>query len=355
MSQLLTIQAARGFAANLVVLSHLSIVETKYTAGDVLPAFTFYGIAGVDLFFVLSGFIMVAVAGHYAGPIDFLWRRITRIYPTYWLVSLPVLALAIVAPAFVNSSIQTPISLWRSFLLIPDRTLPLLAVGWTLVHEMYFYLVFSIFLALRIPIFVGLIGWGVILLVMAATIPGQVAVSPVLQVATSPLTAEFMMGAIVGILWTRRCTVGTISAGIGGLVGLMLAIVYIAPILSLATSPHIDGWRVVIFGVPSAMLVYAMAGLRQLRPSQQFTRLVVALGDWSYSTYLTHVLVISAIGRMLFLFAPEGGLRASVALIATGLVAANLAGAGVHILFERPVLSWLHEFGARRLNQLVMR
>ena len=88
MSQLLTIQAARGFAANLVVLSHLSIVETKYTAGDVLPAFTFYGIAGVDLFFVLSGFIMVAVAGHYAGPghyagsIDFLWRRITRVYPT---------------------------------------------------------------------------------------------------------------------------------------------------------------------------------------------------------------------------------------------------------------------------------
>jgi exopolysaccharide production protein ExoZ len=138
MAQLLTIQAARGFAANLVVLSHLSIVEAKYTTGDVLPAFAFYGIAGVDLFFVLSGFIMVAVAGHYTGPIDFLWRRFTRIYPTYWLVSLPVLALAIVAPAFVNSLIQTPIALWRSFLLIPDRTPPLLAVGWTLVHEIVF-------------------------------------------------------------------------------------------------------------------------------------------------------------------------------------------------------------------------
>ena len=355
MSQLLTIQAARGFAANLVVLSHLSIVETKYTAGDVLPAFTFYGIAGVDLFFVLSGFIMVAVAGHYIGPIDFLWRRVTRIYPTYWLVSLPVLALAIVAPAFVNSSIQTPILLWRSFLLIPDRTLPLLAVGWTLVHEMYFYLVFSIFLALRIPIFVGVIGWGVILLAIEAIIPDQVAVSPVLQVATSPLTAEFMMGAIVGILWTRRCAVGTIAAGIGGFVGLVLSIVYIAPILSLATSPHLDSWRVATFGIPSAMLVYAITGLERLRAPLRLPRLMVALGDWSYSSYLTHVLVISGIGRMLFLFAPKGGFGASVALIATGLLAANLAGAGVHILFERPVLSWLHEFGARRLNQLVMR
>jgi exopolysaccharide production protein ExoZ len=100
---------------------------------------------------------MVAVAGGNIGPMDFLWRRATRIYPTYRLVSLAVLV-AIVAPTVVNSSIQVPISLWRSFLLIPDRTLPLLAVGRTLVHEMCFYLVFAIFLALRIPIFPGRAG-----------------------------------------------------------------------------------------------------------------------------------------------------------------------------------------------------
>jgi peptidoglycan/LPS O-acetylase OafA/YrhL len=220
---------------------------------------------------------------------------------------------------------------------------------------MYFYLVFSIFLALRIPIFVGVTGWGVIRLVMGATIRDQVAVSPVLQVATSPLTAEFMMGAIVGILWTRRYVAGALSAGVAGLVGLMLSIVYVAPMVSLATSPHLDSWRVVIFGVPSAMLVYAITGLERLRPSLRLAKLIVVLGDWSYSTYLSHVLVISAIGRMLFLFAPKGGVGASVALIATGLLAVNLVGAGVHILFERPVLSWLHEFGARRLNQLAMR
>ena len=85
MPQLRTIQVARGIAANLVVFSHLFLVETKYTAAGVLPAFTLYGIAGVDLFFVLSGFIMVAVAGRDIGPIEFLWRRATRIYPTYWL------------------------------------------------------------------------------------------------------------------------------------------------------------------------------------------------------------------------------------------------------------------------------
>ena len=230
-----------------------------------------------------------------------------RIYPTYWLVSLAVLAVAIAAPAVVNSSIQVPISLWRSFLLFPDRTLPLLAVGWTLVHEMYFYLVFAIFLALRIPIFAGLVGWGVILLVITATLPDQVAVSPVLRLATSPLMAEFIMGAIVGILWRKRWVLGAIAAGTVAFVGLALSIVYIAPTLSLAASPHLDGWRVLIFGIPSALLIYAITGVEKLRSvPPRATTLLVALGDWSYSTYLTHVLVIAAIGRMLFLLLQEG-------------------------------------------------
>ena len=99
------------------------------------------------------------------------------------------------------------------------------ALGWTLVHEMYFYLVFAIFLALRIPILAGIIGWGVILLVIVATVPYQVMISPILRLATSPLTAEFMMGAIVGILWRKRCMSGVVAAGAVGLAGLMLSVV----------------------------------------------------------------------------------------------------------------------------------
>ncbi len=130
------------------------------------------------------------------GLVDFLWRRATRIYPTYWLISLPLLALAIVAPTFVNSSIQTPISLGRSFFLIPDTTPPLLAVGWTLVHELYFYLVFSIFLALRIPIWAGVIGWGVILLLIVAIFPDQLAVMPLLRVAITYAASPIKKNAL---------------------------------------------------------------------------------------------------------------------------------------------------------------
>ena len=280
MSQLRTIQVARGVAANLVVFSHLFFVESKYTVGGVLPPFTLYGISGVDLFFVLSGFIMVAVAGRDIGPIEFLWRRATRIYPTYWLVSLAVLAVAIVAPTIVNSSIQVPISLWRSFLLIPDRTLPLLAVGWTLVHEMYFYLVFAIILALRIPILAGLIGWGVIVLVIVATFPDQIANSPVLRLATSPLTAEFMMGAAVGLLWRKRHMPGTIAAGGIGLAGLVLSIGYrsTGPVAGdQSTSRRLAGWHIRLSfsaanlcprwyrtAVPETTIASIVGGLRRL-------------------------------------------------------------------------------------------
>jgi exopolysaccharide production protein ExoZ len=159
-----------------------------------------------------------------------------------------------------------------------------------------------------------------------------------------------MMELTVGLLWTRRWAAGAILAGVLGLAGLMLSIVYLAPILSLSTNPHLDGWRVVIFGIPSALVVYTITGFEQLRALLRPKTLMVALGDWSYSTYLVHVLVISAVGRMLFLFAPNGGVSASVTLIAIGLVAANLVGAAVYTLFERPVLNWLHEFGARRLR-----
>jgi peptidoglycan/LPS O-acetylase OafA/YrhL len=204
MARLQTLQVTRGVAANLVVLSHLSIIEAKYTGGQVLPAFSLYRIAGVDIFFVLSGFIMVVVAGKGIGAIQFVWRRAARIYPPYWVVSLVVLATSLIEPAWVNSSIQGPISLWRSFLLVPGSTLPLLAVGWTLIHEVFFYLVFAIFLALRIPILTGLLGWGLVLLLLIIIGGDYVTSFPLGRVWTNPLTAEFITGAAIGVLYDHK-------------------------------------------------------------------------------------------------------------------------------------------------------
>ena len=354
MARLLTLQVARGVAANLVVISHSFIIEAKYTGGGILPAFCIYGIAGVDMFFVLSGFIMVAVAGRGIGAIQFLWRRAARIYPTYWLVSFLVLAVSLAAPAMVNSSVQAPISLWRSFLLVPDSALPLVAVGWTLIHEVYFYLVFAALLALRIPIPVGLVGWGLVLLIVTFVGGDNVASIPLGRVWTSPLTAEFMMGAAVGILYDHNSRRGAAYAGPIGLATLAASIVFLAPALSLANSTHLDALRVVLFGIPAALILHSLAAWEK-RAAPMPARLLVALGDWSYATYLAHVLVLSALGRIIHALAPAGAMS-SLVLIIVGVSAANLAGAVLFRFFERPTLGVLHRFGSTvpsELNQVV--
>lgn len=344
MARLLTLQAARGVAANLVVISHLSVLDKKY-AGGTLPDFAFYGIAGVDLFFVLSGFVMVAIAGRNISAGRFLWRRAVRIYPAYWLVSLLVLATAWVSPALVNSSIQGPISVWRSFLLIPQETFPLLAVGWTLIHEMYFYLVFAFLLLLRVPVPTGLAAWSSLLVLGALFIaPDRIASSPFLRVALSPLTAEFLMGAVVGQLYCNKIVRWAHAAGAVGLGALASAVCLGAPALPLVGDVNMDAWRVILFGVPCALILYWLA-TAELQSSPRPWPILVSLGDWSYATYLVHVLVIAALARCIEMVLPEG-LGAAVLLVTLGLGGANLAGAALFYGFERPVLTKLKRLGS---------
>lgn len=341
MARLQTLQAARGFAANLVILSHLVAVEAKYSGGGLLPASSIYGIAGVDLFFVLSGFIMAAVAGVAVGPAEFLWRRVVRIYPTYWLVSLAVLAVALVAPGMVNASVAGPISLWRSFMLVPGPTVPLLAVGWTLVFEMYFYLVFTVLLAVRLPVPAGLLVWAGILAVIAVAVPAAVAASPVLRLATNPLTAEFMLGVMIGLVWRQRRTpAAAVALGLGA-AALVFSLCYLAPAVSLAASARLDLWRVGIFGLPCALVIYGLSGL-EIRRRVRVPSFFVLVGDASYAIYLSHVLVISTVGRAIARFAPAGGVGTSLLLIAVAWTAANAGGILLHLLFERPALRSLH-------------
>jgi exopolysaccharide production protein ExoZ len=281
---------------------------------------------------------MVVVAGKGIGVIQFLWRRAARIYPPYWVVSLVVLAISLVEPAWVNSSIHDPISLWRSFLLVPATTLPLLAVGWTLIHEVYFYLVFAILLALRVPILIGLLGWGSVLLVLAILGGDYLTSFPLGRVWTNPLTAEFMLGAAIGVRYDRKGG----SARVMGLATLVAAIVFVAPILQLAENRYLDAWRVVLFGIPAALIIYGLAASEQ-KAVQKPARLLVALGDWSYAIYLIGFVCDRSYRPCA---GPPPGPIAGLVLIAVGLSVVNLVGAFTFQFFERPTLAVLHRLGS---------
>jgi peptidoglycan/LPS O-acetylase OafA/YrhL len=343
MPRLLTLQVARGVAANLVVLAHLAPAERLYTVGNLLPQACDYGSGGADLFFVLSGCIMTAVAGRNVTALQFLWQRAARIYPPYWLVS--VATIAFVAAGLVHSpSIAN--SLWRSFLLVPDTTPPVIIVAWTLVFEVYFYAVFAIFLAFSVPIVSGLIAWSAVIVALNLIAADQFAGTPVLALAASPLTAEFIMGGIVGLLWLSGRMPLPLISPLLGLAIFGISAHFFGGGLRDVTDPH----RVLLYGIPSALFLYLLMSLELRKQRPQPPRLFTALGDWSYGTYLTHVMVLSAIGRAVAFLSPAGSILTSLFFIIVGLIAVNLVGAMLHMLFERPTLLVLRRLGSAILS-----
>lgn len=137
-----------------------------------------------------------------------------------------------------------------------------------------------------------------------AVAPNQVAASPVLFLVTNPLTAEFMIGALIALLWlSRRRMPAAPIAAVLGLAALAFSIGYLAPATALFTSPHINTMRVLMFGIPSALASDLRSSRRRATEpvaENPYIASLVALGDWSYATYLLHVLVISAVGLINF-------------------------------------------------------
>ena len=297
------IQALRGIAALMVVVSHLLIIEQKYSADQILGDWASYGMAGVDLFFVISGFIMVYVMWDRPRGVkasgEFLWGRASRIYPLYWVVSLVLLALWFVRPDMVFSSIEGEPNFIKSFLLFPDTREPLLAVGWTLIHEMYFYLVFAgIMLLPRDFLFPSLVAW-VLFIFLGNTFVKTIGPGGAVgQLVINPLTLEFIGGAVAAwIFKIRRLKPKAGPTSVMAHIILAIGVLLLFGELSSGDPFPTRGMaRVDAFLVPSVMIVYGLAA-RDWSTAKIWQPLVT-LGDWSYSLYLTHVLSLTVMGRL---------------------------------------------------------
>jgi exopolysaccharide production protein ExoZ len=334
-SNLTSIQTLRGIAALVVALAHLHSVETKFGADALLGNWAIVGFGGVDLFFVISGFVMVWVTRSDQGRLQTIPRfwlaRFLRVYPLWWLALSAIVAVWLMRPEWVYSSNQATPDILRSYLLLPAASLPLHAVGWTLIHEVWFYLVFGVILIAPIRFFPYIIGlWALIVVVAALALPSPS--SPLLALIRHPLTLEFILGAGVGFVATRRTlpfAKPVLQAGI-------LIIVLCA--LSIRDNPgaaFADEWtRVAMFGAPCAMILWGAVGLNQLgSTSPKWTQ---SLGNWSYALYLFHVPVFAAIGRAAAPLSRPGPLDNIAFLIVAVSTAIGVAFM-VHILFEKPV------------------
>lgn len=293
-----SIQVLRGLAALLVVVFHLEIVLGKYGAGP----YTFgaplsHAYSGVDLFFVLSGFVMTTIAaGSYSSMAvagRFLFRRAWRILPLYWLYTTLVVAIMLLAPGLANSSSPGQ-SILASYLLWPQQQLPVLTVGWTLIHEAFFYIVMALAIAFarerQLPWV--LLAWAA--LTVAAQQWPAASSTPWAAVLSSPLSLEFIAGAAVGLYWRHLPSIfglPLIVAGAGGFAGSLIWL-HSTPLEAL---PGIN--RVLHFGLPAALLVLGAVAWES-STSPRIPSVLQRIGDSSYSLYLSHVFVISLAGRL---------------------------------------------------------
>jgi len=300
------IQALRGVAVLLVVFLHIMGMELTYSQNDlVIPNFFELGNSGVDLFFVISGFVMVAVTREAYQRTkkvqQFLYHRITRIYPLYWFYSSLVLSVYIIQPASINTDHGNFVNIIYSYLLLPQDHNTLVPVGWTLVHEMYFYFAFTLLLLLpKKKFFFWLIIWGCCVII--ANINSNGINNHFFIIYTHPLTLEFIGGCLVAVMYYSQPMIG--KAVFVALLSFSLWILGYCFYQELVVA--FGEWtRTLAYGLPAMVAVYAGL-LFEKREGIILPRWLRNTGDASYSIYLSHILVITVIGKVWATFATKG-------------------------------------------------
>jgi peptidoglycan/LPS O-acetylase OafA/YrhL len=298
------------------------------------------GYAGVDVFFVISGFIMVHASdrlfGTADGPLNFLRRRLIRIVPLYWSVTTLYLAIALGAPHLPHKA-YSPSMVAASYLFFPLLTSdglqePVVGQGWTLNCEMLFYMLFCI--AVTRPRYQAVLLVSSVLAI--AVMAGNIFALPMpLAYWSQEIVLEFVFGMALGLIymsgvrlrrWSRMLLIGT------GLLLLGRTAWEIG-----AEDPH----RSVVWGIPAALIV-AGAVLGASSGPWTGVRWMGVIGDASYALYLIHPLVGRAIREV---FIRSGADLVAVswlyfAAVAAATIAAALA---VHFWFERPITRALRD------------
>lgn len=340
-----SIQILRAIAACLVVFGHC-LHEAGYIAGATGRAPLNLSIIdwglGVDIFFVISGFIMIYTTaelfGRPAAARTFLLRRIIRIVPLYWLITTALIVVYLVAPKILNVPIEGWRSIVTSFFFIPDlrangEIRPIMALGWSLNYEMFFYAVFALCLLAplkRAALYLTGFFVGISILGTTVTLP-----SVALTYWTNSIVLEFLFGALLAL----ACRAGLRLPG-----GTAWALIAVGCGCAVAFGPFwgVDQLlpRFISGGLAATLVVAAAAFGPRLSASWIVTPLVV-LGDASYSLYLTHPFAIRPM-RNIWLAVHGGALPLALYLILCALVAIA-AALIVYRFIERPMTDTLRQ------------
>jgi peptidoglycan/LPS O-acetylase OafA/YrhL len=337
------VQALRFAAAAMVLMSHLQH-EVPSVAGLARdgwePWRPVFFAGGVDIFFVISGFIMYTIAaadfGRPGGAREFLVRRLLRIVPPYWLFTTAMLVATAAFASHVAHPQLSPVHVLASYFFIPaanayGKMFPLLILGWTINFEMLFYAVFT--LGLLVPRRVGLavIGGAIALLGLAGLAfvpPGPFAFW------CNPIVFEFLMGIAIawarlrGVAWPPAAAIAALLAGV------------VLMVLAMRSGLADHAWlaRPLWMGVPAALFCAAAALVREQAAPGPGLRALAFGGDASFALYLSHPFTLAVVAA-LWRFT---GIAQPTVYIVVAAAASIATAAALYAGLERPLMKRLN-------------
>lgn len=324
-NQLVTIQYLRGIAALMVVLHHAR--NKQYWLFN--PLENYHAFAwGVDIFFVISGFIMY-FAARAEQPFEFAKKRIIRVVPLYWLATF-----CLVGVGFIHQwtpTLESAQQLFKSLLFIPHFhpsnehiIAPYLVPGWTLNYEIFFYFIFFLGLIFKRQLLLPLLA------ITLLCFTGQYISSSnaVVLAYTNPIMLEFLCGVLIANAYLNGYLKSSSSlmflTGVFGLFSLSF----------FANDAGILAGRIVF----STMIV---AGALNLSKSIKFYPLWNLIGDASYSIYLTHTVISLQLVRAIWSRLDFTGWFQLLSYLCCSLIVSTVVGIIVYHYVEKPMIRWL--------------
>ena len=330
MNKLQSLTVLRGIAAITVIYYHI-MAPTGHTFGEF----------GVDVFFVLSGFVIALVLDSPRITAQrFLSDRIARIVPLYWLLTFAVFAGTLVAPSLFNSTTADIGNLLKSLFFIPYRKssgliFPMLFVGWTLNYEMLFYAITAISLILMRRHRLLFASASIFVIYCAATTSGSRDVFA--EFYSYQRMFEFPLGFVVYQMWKRGMRIKPALAG-GIAIAAYVWMAYVN--LNQLSNAHLF-----YFGIPAFLMVASCLSLESKLGSGPLTKGALLVGDASYAIYLSHPYCVEA-ARKLLANVIDGFDATAPVGVAVIIVIATAVGVALYWFVDRP----LHR-NARRLLQ----
>jgi peptidoglycan/LPS O-acetylase OafA/YrhL len=326
----------RVIAALGVVYFHITSVAGLKLDWDV-------GSRGVDVFFVISGFIIAYIGT--SKPEQFFIRRLIRVVPFYWAATLVVFAVVVVAPDVFRTTTSSIPHLVTSLLFIPHELKgemqPTLLLGWSLNFEMFFYVLFALALGISqkwSPLVV--VGW---LVAFVLTIHAVASGNPIADFYARPIVLEFCFGIGVFYLFQWSSAHQARLAQIAGLKwGLLLILA--GNLIALVVFEEYyrnEIPRYLVAGIPSFFIVASALLLERLYGLSTKNRLLYLLGESSYIVYLVHPYIVFTVLRKVVPHAAALSSPVLVVLIAGLLALTSVIAIAIHVLFEKPVMAFL--------------